>query len=148
MQTAPTARLRHAGIVVDDLHRALAFYRDLLGLPVVAHMEESGPVLDAILGLTAVRVTTIKLGEPPGPLVELLHFEEPASPPRLPGATHVPGLRHVAFTVADLDGLHEKMTAAGVGFLAPPQCSADGRVKVTYCRDFEGNFVELVEVLS
>lgn len=141
--------VRHAGIVVRDLERSLWFYRDMLGLTVRAQADEHGPVLDAILGLTDVRVTTVKMAGDEGPtLVELLCFQQPASPPRRPFTTHTPGPTHVAFTVDDLPGLWRRLTDAGIHFLAPPQRSPDGRVLVTYCQDPEGNFVELVQLVE
>lgn len=141
--------VRHAGIVVEDLERSLTFYRDLLGLEVRARADEAGAHLDAMLGLDGVRVTTVKLAGSDGPtLVELLRFEAPATPPRRPLATNTPGPTHIAFTVDDLEGLWRRLDAAGIVFLAPPQSSPDGRVRVTYCRDPEGNFVELVEMVK
>ena len=70
--------LRHFGIVVQDLERALDFYVGLLELKVVRRMDEHGPFVDSILGHKAVRVTTVKLGGSDGEtLLELLKFHYP-----------------------------------------------------------------------
>lgn len=140
--------VRHIGIVVRDLERSLAFYRDLLGLEIVREMDERGPFLDAILGLNGARVRTVKLAAPgDGVQIELLAFTEPApqigGPPTL---TRV-GPTHVAFTVTDIDGLHQRMAAAGTRFTTKPQTSPDGHAKVTFCHDPDGTALELVEVL-
>ncbi len=57
------------------------------------------------------------------------------------------GFTLIAFTVDDLDREYERLRAAGVAFNARPQTSPDGYAKVTFCRDPEGNLIELVEVL-
>jgi catechol 2,3-dioxygenase-like lactoylglutathione lyase family enzyme len=141
--------VRHVGIVVRDLERALAFYRDGLGLAVVKQADEQGAYLDNMLALPGVRVTTVKLRAPDGgpTLVELLRFREPPNEDGLPRALSAIGPSHVAFTVADLDLAFARLEAAGVRFHAPPQLSPDGYAKVTYCRDPDGTPVELVEVL-
>ena len=74
-------KVRHTGIVVADLDRSLAFYRDLLGLEVVRELDERGEYIDRITGLDGVRVRTVKLADAGGGMVELLKFE---SHPRLP----------------------------------------------------------------
>jgi catechol 2,3-dioxygenase-like lactoylglutathione lyase family enzyme len=142
--------VRHVGIVVSDLDRALRFYRDGLGLAVLKAMEEKGPYLDNMLAIPNVRVTTVKLAAETGTaLVELLNFH--ASDRDTEIADHpvdAIGPSHVAFTVSNLDETYEKLTRAGVRFHAPPQLSPDGYAKVTYCRDPDGTPIELVEVLK
>ena len=54
-------QIRHTGLVVADLEVALHFWRDLLGFTVARQMEESGPHIDAMMGLKDVRLTTSKL---------------------------------------------------------------------------------------
>lgn len=141
--------VRHAGIVVEDLERMLAFYCGVLGLELRAGADEAGSFVDGLLGFSGAQVTTAKLAAPEGPtLVELLRFTAPPSPPRRPLATNTPGPTHIAFTVADLDALRPRLEAAGAVFNAPPALSPDGRAKVAYIRDPEGNFLELVEPVA
>ena len=136
---------RHAGIVVADMERALGFYRDLLGLTVVRDAEEQGEYRERITGLPGARARTVKMKARNGSaLVELLQFHTHPRPVEAPAETCAIGLRHIAFTVEDLDSLHRRLTEAGVRFLAPPQRSPSGREKITYCRDPEGNILELV----
>jgi catechol 2,3-dioxygenase-like lactoylglutathione lyase family enzyme len=142
-------RLRHVGIVVRDLERSLAFYRDLLGLSVVRAMDEKGPFLDAILGMNGAKVRTVKLASSADAAqVELLAFEAPT--PEIGAAPSLVrvGPTHIAVTVDGLDGLYRRMRAAGVGFTTEPRVSADGGAKVTFCRDPDGTALELVEVLK
>lgn len=141
--------LRHFGIVVQDLDRALDFYGGLLGLKVVRRMDEHGPFVDSILGREAVRVTTVKMGGSSGEtLLELLKFHSPEviEPENGRGLFSI-GPTHLALTVGDLDALCERLQAAGVRFISPPKVSADGLAKVCFCSDPEGTPLELVQLL-
>ena len=140
--------IRHAGIVVADLDRALYFWCKVLGFKVVKQMDESGPHIDAMMGLHDVFVTTAKLAAPDGNLIELLHFKSHKSQDRWEGSPYSTGLTHIALTVNNLDATVEVLSRSGVTFPAPPQYSPDGNVKVIYARGPEGVLLELVEVLK
>jgi len=140
-------QIRHVGLVVADLDRALAFWCDLLGFRVTKRMDESGAHIDAMMGLRDVRVTTVKMAAPDGNLLELLHFHSHRDKPAWVGTPHSTGLTHMALTVDDLDSVCQKLVDFGVNFSAPPQYSPDGYAKVTYGRGPEGIILELVEVL-
>lgn len=142
--------IRHTGIVVKDLKRALHFYRDLLGLKIVKQMEETGDFISKISGLknVNVKVTTIKLvADDNSSLVELLCYH--SCPRKKIAKKEVWNLSisHIAFTVKDIGKEHKRLTKAGVKFNSLPQVSPDGYAKVVFCKDFENNLIELVEVL-
>lgn len=141
-------QIRHVGLVVADLERALNFWCNLLGFRITKRMDESGPHIDAMMGLKDVRVTTVKLAAPDGNLIELLHFNSHPDQPAWKGMPHSTGFTHIALTVDDLDATCQKLAEAGVTFNAPPQRSPDGYAKVTYGRGPEGVLLELVEVLQ
>jgi catechol 2,3-dioxygenase-like lactoylglutathione lyase family enzyme len=140
--------IRHTGLVVTDMARALNFWCDLLGFRLVRKMEEAGPHIDAMMGLKDVRVTTVKLAAPDGNLIELLCFHSHLDKPRWLGTPYSTGFTHIALTVDDLDQLVLKLTKEGVRFPAPPQRSPDGYAKVIYAQGPEGVLLELVEVLT
>lgn len=140
--------IRHTGLVVADLDRALHFWCDLLGFKVTKQMEESGPHLDAMMGLTGVRVTTVKMAAPDGNLLELLRFHSHPDKPGWEGAPYSTGFTHIALTVDNLDQLVTQLVQEGVRFPAPPQHSPDGYAKVVYAQGPEGVLLELVEVLA
>jgi catechol 2,3-dioxygenase-like lactoylglutathione lyase family enzyme len=139
--------VRHLGIVVSDLDRALHFYQDLLGLKVSKRMDEEGGYLSLITGLENARVTTVKLAADDGNLVELLYFH--SHPRRSPQAREFceVGASHVSFTVDDIDADYLRLSNAGVEFNSPPQLSPDGYAKVAFCRDHDQTLVELVQAL-
>lgn len=137
---------RHAGIVVDDLDRSLAFYVDKLGFKVVNQMDECGPYIDFLLQMSNARVTTVKLAAPDGSMIELLKFNRPMGPIRRHEIfEHC--LSHIALTVDDVMGMYEKLMDEGVSFKAPPLLSPDGKHRVTFMLDPDGTYLELVEIL-
>jgi catechol 2,3-dioxygenase-like lactoylglutathione lyase family enzyme len=141
-----TLSLRHFGIVVINLHRALDFYCGRLGLTVSRRMEEQGAFLDTVLATPGVKVTTVKLAAPEGPtLLELLQFESPAPEDGGIPSLFRTGSTHFALTVKNLKKLQEELAANGTPFLSAPETSPDGLAMVAFCRDPEGNLIELVE---
>ena len=139
---------RHAGIVVADLDRALTFWCDVLGFRVQRKMLETGPFIDALLGMKDVKVTTAKLAGPDGYQVELLYFHSHPSQPAWKGTPSTTGLTHLAFTVSDLDNLCTRLANAGMQFSAAPQIAPDGGAKVVFARGPENLLLELVEVME
>lgn len=139
--------LRHVGVVVSDMEKSLAFYRDLLKLKVVKDFSDEGGYIDSILGLKGVKLRMVKLITEDGSMVELLHY---ISHPRTPLPERQIceiGCSHIAFTVSDIDSEYERLSSVGVEFTSPPFVSPDGHAKVAFCREPNGVFIELVEVL-
>lgn len=139
--------MRHVGIVVANMDKALGFYRDLLGMKIKRDMLESGDFIDNILALKNVKVRTVKLSMSDGNLIELLHYESHPSHPVDRKICDL-GYTHVAFTVDNLDSEYERLKKTGVEFVSAPRTSPDGGAKVVFCRDPEGNQIELVEELK
>jgi catechol 2,3-dioxygenase-like lactoylglutathione lyase family enzyme len=140
--------IRHTGIVVSNMDTSLPFYRDLLGLEVWWDQIEEGPTTEAVTGVAGARMHTVKLRAPDGVSIELLQYLNTPKPvPPLSNANDV-GCNHVALRVANLDAFYEKAKSAGIRFNTAPIVAAGGKAKVTYCRDPEGVYLELVEVLE
>ena len=138
--------MRHIGIVTDNLDDALSFYVDLLGFKVKNHNKESGPFISTILGFKKASVTTVKLEAPDGNLIELLQYKSPAGK-KVQRNINDLGLSHIAFTVGDLDSICESLTEAGAQFISPPVVNPEKTAKVAFCRDPQGNILELVQIL-
>ncbi len=139
--------IRHFGIVVSDLDKALHFYRDLLGLKIKRDMSERGKFIDSITGLKNVRVRTVKMSADDGNLIELLWYESHKRKPRENNELPNIGASHPAFMVEDIDYEYKKLKENGIKFNCPPQISPDGKAKVTFCYDPDGTPIELVEIL-
>jgi catechol 2,3-dioxygenase-like lactoylglutathione lyase family enzyme len=140
--------IRHVGLVVADLERSLKFWCETMGFVVSRQMEESGPHIDAIMGLKGVRVTTAKLAAPDGNLIELLKFHSHPDRPTWSGTPYSTGFTHIALTVECLDELLPRLIVAGAKVPSPPQVSPDGKVKVLYVKGLDDILIELVESLE
>jgi len=140
--------VRHAGVVVSDMHRSLPFYRDLLGMEVWADFRDDSDYAQAVTGVPGAHIWMIKLKAADGVSIELLQYlSHPQAPPdTLVKACDV-GCNHIALQVDDIEALYKKLQIAGIRFHAPPIVSPDNGAKVAYCRDPEGVIVELVQLL-
>jgi catechol 2,3-dioxygenase-like lactoylglutathione lyase family enzyme len=139
--------IRHAGIVITDRKKALRFYRDLLGLKIFKDANESGEFIDEILGLTNVKVNTIKMSADDGGLIELLCYSSHPQKTDSKRKIYSIGASHVAFTVDNLDKTFKKLKKAGINFISLPKISPDGNAKVVFCEDPDGTPIELVEII-
>lgn len=139
--------IRHVGIAVSSLNKALHFYKDTLGLKIKREMIESGKYIDNLSALKGVRVKTIKMSADDGNLIELLYYEFHPGKPVNRNICSI-GYSHIAFTVENLDYEYKRLKEKRVKFNCAPQISPNGKAKVAFCRDPEGNLIELVEVLT
>lgn len=141
--------IRHTGITVTNLKKAMGFYGDLLGFKSVRKMEECGDFIEKISGLKkGAKVTTVKMAADDGSLIELLYYHSRPTPHAKNKRINTIGLSHIAFTVEDIDAEYIRLSKVGVKFNSVPQVSPDNYAKVAICRDFDGNLIELVEVLG
>ena len=138
--------IRHFGIVVDDIDKALHFYQDLLGLKIQRDMFEKGDFIDSISGLKNVEVRTIKMSANDGNMIELLWYKSHPKKGIKKDICEI-GASHPAFTVDNINEKYEKLKKEGIEFNCPPMISPDGKAKVTFCRDFDNVLIELVQVL-
>ena len=56
------------------------------------------------------------------------------------------GIRHLAFDVKDIFAEYERLKAAGVDFISPPQYIEPGKCTSCYFYDPDGNIVEMQEL--
>ena len=139
--------IRHSGLVVKDLSKMIRFYTNILGMNIVEETLEQGQYIDTLFAIEGIKVKIVKMAADNGNLIELLCFE---SHPSARVRKNIPdiGHSHISFTVEDIDREYTKLKAEGLEANSPPLLSPDSKVKVLYCRDPEGNFVELVQELS
>ena len=116
--------LHHVSVLVADTPRSLGFYVDGLGL---------APIERPDLGF---RGAWLALG------AQQLHLMELPNPDAREGRPEHAGRdRHFAVQVAALEPFEQRLQAAGVAFTR----SRSGRASI-FCRDPDGNGVELMEV--
>ncbi|MCB1774691.1 MAG: VOC family protein [Gammaproteobacteria bacterium] len=116
--------LHHVSLVVADTARALAFYRDVLGLERI----DDRPAL-------AFDGAWLRLGD------RQLHLLELPNPDPVDGRpAHGGRDRHTAIAVRDLAGFAARLERAGIPFTR----SRSGR-EALFCRDPDGNAWELIQ---
>jgi len=126
----------------------MEFWIENLGFKETRRMEESGPTTETILQLRSVVLTTVKLSDSLGNVVELLKFHSHEDKPQWSGHVYSTGLTHIALSVVDLEEEYRRLSASGVTFFDKPQTSVDGKVKSIYCSGPEGLLLELVEEIT
>ena len=134
----------HTGVCVKDMERAIAFYRDVIGMEKVFDREFDVAMakLTGIPGARA-RVVHMKLGESS---VELFEYHYP--PGREPPADRRQsdyGLTHIGFIVEDFWGTYQHLLDHGVHFLGEPVEIRPG-VFVAYFHGAEYEVCEIREI--
>ena len=141
------SKMRHTGIVVEDVETSIEFYRKYFGFEIQRDMVESGEYIDNFCSMKDVEVRTVKMASESESMIELLNFISHPEEKRHRQINHV-GCAHIALTVKNLDELYDIMKNDEVSFNCSPQISPDGKAKVTFCKDPDGTFIELVEELN
>ncbi|NML09127.1 VOC family protein [Sphingobium sp. AR-3-1] len=121
--------IHHIALICSDYDRSRAFYRDILGLPVIREVwraERQSWKCDLHAGNAQI---------------ELFSFPAPPSRPSRPEAC---GLRHLAFTVADIDAEVTRLDAAGVS-CEPIRIDEHTGQRFTFFTDPDGLPLELYE---
>ena len=140
--------IRHIGIVTNNLNKSLYFYKNLLGFKVVHDRRECSSYAEKLLGIKKVDLRTIKLSDSKGALLELVYYKNPKAKKNTNRRINNVGCSHFAVTVDDVSEEYRKLKRKGVYSISPPQESPNGCAKVVFCKDPNGVFVELVEVLN
>jgi len=142
--------LDHFNIVVRDMERSIAFYRDVLGLTQTFQATLEGNWIETVTGLAGTRARCVFL-QLPGvdvrlELLEYIHpegavFEKNSVP-------NTVGLRHFAFEVNDMEAWCERLEAAKVEFVSsfitvPFAVGNRGTKRLCYFHDPDGVLLEI-----
>ena len=139
-------QILHTGLTVSNLERSLAFWCDALGMQVVVRQDRQGGYFEQIVGEHGVDVRTAQLAfGDAGPRIELFEFRSPRGG-RVALRTADVGFSHVCMACDDVDGLLERLVAAGGEAVSEPVdvdtgVNAGGRG--VYVRDPDGHVLEL-----
>ena len=138
-------RMEHVGVVVNDLAAARDFFLQL-GLELQGEASVEGDWVDRVIGLEDVRADIVMLQTPDGHgRLELSKFHTPAgeggngAPP-----ANAPGIRHVSFTVEDIDAVLAGLRNRGTELVGTLENYNDV-YRLCYVRGPEGIIVELAE---
>jgi glyoxylase I family protein len=119
-------QIHHVSIIVSDTMKALRFYSGVLGLKTCERPDLPFPGAWLQLG------------------AQQIHLLEVPNPDRNEGRPEHGGLdRHTAFLVNDLDAVRQQLELQDIYYTL----SKSGR-RALFCRDPDGNAVELIQDLS
>ena len=142
-------RMDHAGVVVEDLQAAIAFFVEL-GLELQGEMTVEGDWADRVVGLKGQLVDVAMMRTPDGnSRLELMQFHKPAAvrgaPKNAPANTL--GMGRIMFAVDDIDDTVARLRKHGatlVGEIA----QYEDMYRLCYLRGPEGVIVALAQQLS
>ena len=135
----------HAGITVSSFNRAVKFYWDVFGCPLVGVAETPSERVSSFFGVEgpqpSCRIGWVRV--PGGGVLEIFEFQ-PQQPPVAVPWNRV-GLTHISFNVRNLAKWHAHLTRLGVECLGAPERSPRGH-SFFFCKDFDGNLIELMDL--
>ena len=137
----------HAGITVSDFNKAVKFYWDVFGCPLVGVADTPPERIKSFFGVGAdTEVPSCKIGwirVPGGAVLEIFAFE-----PKQP-SVDIPwnrvGLTHISFNVRNTQKWHDYLVSKGVEIVSKPEKSPRGHT-FFFARDFDGNLIELMDL--
>lgn len=143
------SRYVHTNVIAHDWRALAGFYESVFGcMPVPPERDYSGEDIAAGTGVRGASLQGVHLRLPGcgdnGPTLEIFTYSQLADGP-VPEVNR-PGLAHIAFAVASVDGARSAVLASGgqsVGDIVTLTTSEGTRVTWCYVRDPEGNVIEL-----
>jgi len=133
--------------VVNDLEKTSDFWINTLGFKLHIEAKEESPYIDELLAIKDPGLTTVKLIDSKGFIIELLKFENYQVENSWSGDLKTTGLTHIALTVDNLDELVEILRKLDYQSLSDIKTSPNKKVKVVFVKGPEGIMLELVQEL-
>ena len=131
--------------MVNDLDKTRDFWINMLGFKLHIEAKEESPYIDELLAVKDPSLTTVKLIDSKGFIIELLKFENHQVENSWSGDLKTTGLTHIALTVDNLDELVENLRKLDYQTISDIKTSPNKKVKVVFVRGPEGIMLELVE---
>ena len=143
-------RYLHTMVRVNDVEQSLHFYRDLLGLEVVATQEKQGGYLAAIVGYPDAHVRMAHLRVPGADhVLELFEYLAPVGDPVPRVEPKNVGCAHLCLVTDDLPAIYERLRAAGIDDFISAPVEVDTGINTgglaLYLRDPDGIPVEMFQ---
>ena len=137
----------HAGVVVEDLAAAVAFFLEL-GLELEGETSVEGEWVDQLVGLDGVRADIAFVRTPDGHgRVELSTFHAPVATSAAPRAPiNTPGIPRLTFVVDAVDAVLDRLRAHGAE-LVGEVAQYEDIYRYCYVRGPAGIVIGLVEEL-
>jgi catechol 2,3-dioxygenase-like lactoylglutathione lyase family enzyme len=135
----------HAGITVSSFNKAVRFYWEVFGCPLVGVAETPPDRVRTFFGVDAPqpRCTIGWIRVPGGAVLEIFEFQ-PQLPPAAVAWNRV-GLTHISFNVRNLQKWYDYLAGAGVECVSRPERSPRGH-SFFFAKDPDGNLIELMDL--
>ena len=135
----------HVGITVSDFNKAVRFYWEIFGCPLVGVADTPSDRVKTFFGVSA-DAPRCKIGwirAPGGGVLEIFEFR-PDTPPLTVPWNRV-GLTHISFNVRNLQRWYDVLSAKGVECVSRPERSPRCH-SFFFVKDFDGNLIELMDL--
>jgi catechol 2,3-dioxygenase-like lactoylglutathione lyase family enzyme len=150
----------HAGLTVSDFNRAVRFYWEVFGCPLVGVADTPPERVRTFFGVDGPALSersdparvdgsqgpSCKIGwirVPGGGVLEIFEFQPQQPPIEIPW--NRVGLTHISFNVRNLSKWYDDLRSRGVECVSRPERSPRGH-SFFFVRDFDGNLIELMDL--
>lgn len=135
----------HAGITVSDFNKAVRFYADVFGCPLVGVADTPPDRVRMFFGVDAeqpsCRIGWIRV--PGGGVLEIFEFQPQRAAEAVPW--NRVGLTHLSFNVRNTQKWYDHLVGKGVECLSRPERSPRGHT-FFFAKDFDGNLIEIMDL--
>lgn len=135
--------IRHTGIVVKDLKKSLHLYQDILGMEKFSEGNLNTDLVKKLYNvdskLTYVKLKAIEDNNEHLFLLELIYYHKKNI--EIPKTYN-----HIAFTIYNIQEVYWRLKENEVQVYSAP--IKHNNVKLMFCRDYDGNLLELVEEIK
>ena len=138
--------LRHVAMVVNDLEVMLDFYTSILGFKLERSVDIESREFREGIDIQDARAKIAHLEIPHSDVrLEMFEFAEKRHSPDTHSAADLPGYRHIAFIVDDIEKSCAHLKEQGLEFSSEPiTLTEPGEdLRFVYFKDPEGNIIEL-----
>ncbi|OFW14131.1 MAG: hypothetical protein A3F70_01375 [Acidobacteria bacterium RIFCSPLOWO2_12_FULL_67_14] len=146
----------HCGITVSDFNRAVRFYWEVFGCPLVGVADTPPDRVRTFFGVDPPPPQAATAGQgaeprckigwirvPGGAVLEIFEFQPQLPPDRIPW--NKVGLTHMSFNVRNTQRWYDYLQRKGVECVSRPERSPRGHW-FFFVRDFDGNLIEMMDL--
>lgn len=135
----------HVGITVSDFNKAVQFYWEVFGCPLVGVADTPPDRVRSFFGVEG-NPPSCKIGwirVPGGATLEIFAFDPKQPPVSIPW--NRVGLTHISFNVRGIQRWYDYLRQKGVECLSAPERSPRGH-SFFFAKDFDGNLIEMIDL--